>query len=209
MLAELKEFFSELVDGQKPQHQFAENDYRRAAAALLVHVATLDGDLTDAKRNKLHAILETQYGLDAAATDELIAEATQDDREAVDFYHFTSLLMRTLDGELTDVKRHKLHAILETQYGLDPGATDELIEEATQDDREAVDFYHFTSLLMRALDEAGRLRIVEMLWEMVYADGVVSEFEANVMWRVADLLAVSARDRIALRERVAAAQGNP
>jgi uncharacterized tellurite resistance protein B-like protein len=153
MLAELKEFFSELIDGQKPQHQFAEHDYRRAAAALLVHVATLDGELTEVKRSKLHAILETQYGLDAGATDELIAEATEDDREAVDFYHFTSLLMRTLD-------------------------------------------------------EAGRLRIVEMLWEMVYADGTVSEFEANVMWRVADLLAVSARDRIALRERVAAARND-
>jgi uncharacterized tellurite resistance protein B-like protein len=154
MLAELKEFLSELIDGQKPQDQFAETDYRRAAAALMVHVATLDGDLDETKRGKLHAILEAQYGLDAAATDELIAEATQDDHEAVDFYRFTSLLMRTLD-------------------------------------------------------EAARLRVVEMLWEMVYADGSVSEFEQNVMWRVADLLAVSSRDRIALRERVAAAQSNP
>ncbi len=153
MLSDLKQFFSELIDGQKSQHQFAETDYRRAAAALLVHVATLDGELTEAKRSKVHAILEGQYGLDAAATDELIAEAAQDDREAVDFYHFTSLLMRTLD-------------------------------------------------------EAGRLRVVEMLWEMVYADGNVTEFEANVMWRVADLLAVSSRDRITLRERVAAAQQN-
>ena len=41
---------------------------------------------------------------------------------------------------------------------------------------------------------------------MVYVDGDVSEFEANVMWRVADLLAVSPRDRITLRERVAAAR---
>jgi len=153
MLAELKEFLSELIDGQKPQDQFAETDYRRAAAALMVHVATLDGDLDEIKRGKLHAILEAQYGLEAAATDELIAEATQDDHEAVDFYRFTSLLMR-------------------------------------------------------ALDEAGRLRVVEMLWEMVYADGSVSEFEQNVMWRVADLLAVSSRDRIALRERVAAANNN-
>ncbi len=153
MLAELKEFLSELIDGQKPQDQFAETDYRRAAAALMVHVATLDGDLDETRRGKLHAILEAQYGLDAAATDELIAEATQDDREAVDFYRFTSLLMR-------------------------------------------------------ALDEAGRLRVVEMLWEMVYADGSVTEFEQNVMWRVADLLAVSSRDRIALRERVAAANNS-
>jgi len=152
MLDDLRRFFADLVDDRKPQDQFAENDYRRAAAALLVHIATLEGELDEAKRAKLHAILEREFALDPVATDELIAEAAADDREAVDFYHFTSLIMRTLD-------------------------------------------------------EAGRLNIVEMLWEMVYADGKVTEFEANVMWRVADLLAVSPRDRIALRQRVAAAQG--
>ena len=61
-------------------------------------------------------------------------------------------------------------------------------------------------MLMRTLDEAGRLKVIEMMWEMVFVDGSVSEFEANVMWRVADLLAVSPRDRITLRERVAAAR---
>jgi len=151
MLADLRQFLAELTGGAKPQDTFADNDYRRAAAALLVHIATLDGDLTPVKRDKLHAILEAQFALDPAATDALIAAAAADDHEAVDFYHFTSLLMRTLN-------------------------------------------------------EAGRLRVVEMLWEMVYLDGKVSEFEANVMWRVADLLAVSPRDRIALRERVAAAR---
>jgi uncharacterized tellurite resistance protein B-like protein len=55
---------------------------------------------------------------------------------------------------------------------------------------------------MRALDEPGRQRIIEMMWEMVFADQRVSEFEENVMWRVADLLGVSARERIALRQRV-------
>lgn len=149
MLADLRQFLAELTGDAKPQEKFAENDYRRAAAALLVHIATLDGDLTPVKRDKLHAILEAQFALDSAAADALIAAAAADDREAVDFFHFTSLLMRTLN-------------------------------------------------------EAGRLRIVEMLWEMVYVDGKVSEFEANMMWRVADLLAVSPRDRIALRERVAA-----
>jgi uncharacterized tellurite resistance protein B-like protein len=55
---------------------------------------------------------------------------------------------------------------------------------------------------MRTLDEQGRLRVVEMLWKMAVADGGISEFEDNVMWRVADLLAVSSRDRIALRQQV-------
>ena len=55
MLADLKQFFAELTGGEKPQDQFAPDDYRRAAAALLVHVAALDGDLTYAKRSRLHA----------------------------------------------------------------------------------------------------------------------------------------------------------
>jgi len=42
-----------------------------------------------------------------------------------------------------------------------------------------------------------------MMWEIVLADGRVTEFEDNLMWRAADLLGVSSRDRIALRQRVA------
>jgi uncharacterized tellurite resistance protein B-like protein len=53
------------------------------------------------------------------------------------------------------------------------------------------------------VDEAGRIRIVEMMWELVYADGKVSEFEENVVWRAADLLGVSSRDRIELKRRSA------
>jgi uncharacterized tellurite resistance protein B-like protein len=56
---------------------------------------------------------------------------------------------------------------------------------------------------MREVDEAGRLRIVEMMWEVVYADGEVSEFEDNVVWRAADLLGISSRDRLELKHQVA------
>ena len=81
-----------------------------------------------------------------------------------------------------------------------------MIASATLVEGEAVDLYHFTSVIMRSVDEEGRLRIVEMMWELVYADGKVSEFEDNVVWRAADLLAVSSRDRIDLKHRVAARQ---
>ena len=46
-------------------------------------------------------------------------------------------------------------------------------------------------------------RIVEMMWQLVYADGRLNEFEDNVIWRAADLLGISSRDRIALRRQVA------
>ena len=55
-------------------------------------------------------------------------------------------------------------------------------------------------MLCRELDQDGRKRIVEMLWEVVMADGVIHEFEANLVWRAAELLGVSTRDRITLAE---------
>jgi uncharacterized tellurite resistance protein B-like protein len=148
MLEQIKRLVADLHGGGKPSSHFDADDYRLAAAALLVHAATLEGPLTDAARNRLRAILMAQF-------------------------------------TLTDAR------------------ADELIEAAAAADRESVDFFHFTSLLMRTLNEQGRMKVVEMLWEVALADGRVSEFEDNMLWRVADLLAVSPRDRIALRQRVA------
>ncbi|MFK5047803.1 TerB family tellurite resistance protein, partial [Klebsiella pneumoniae] len=85
------------------------------------------------------------------------------------------------------------------RFQLDPGTADKLIASAMRVEGEAVDLYHFTSVIMRSVNEEGRLRIVEMMWELVYADGQVSEFEDNVVWRAADLLGISSRDRIDLK----------
>ena len=116
----------------------------------------------------------------------------------------TALLIHviSLDGEPTEVERRKLHSLIESRFGMDPGTADQLIKSATLVEGEAVDLYHFTSVIMREVDEEGRLRIVEMMWELVYADGEVSEFEDNVVWRAADLLGVSSRDRIDLKHLV-------
>ena len=49
--------------------------------------------------------------------------------------------------------------------------------------------------------------MVEDLWEMVFADGKLHEFEDNVVWRVAELLGVQSRSRMELKQRVLARQG--
>jgi uncharacterized tellurite resistance protein B-like protein len=91
----------------------------------------------------------------------------------------TALLIHviSIDGEPSALEKRKLHSLLETSFGLDPGTADKLIASATLVEGEAVDLYHFTSVIMRSVNEEGRLRIVEMMWELVYADGQVSEFE--------------------------------
>jgi uncharacterized tellurite resistance protein B-like protein len=148
MFEAFKHFVSEFVDGGKHPSQFGDDDYRLAAAALLVHAATVDGEMSQSESDKLRAVIEQRFNLDDAATAELIERATAAEHQAVDLYHFT----------------HRLNG---------------------------------------ALDEQGRSRIVEMMWEIVYADGQRDELEDNLLWRAADLLGVSPRERIALRQRIA------
>ncbi len=147
MFESFKNFISEFVDGDKHPSQFADDDYRLAAAALLVHAATIDGEMSQSESDKLQALLKKNFSLDDAATAELIGKATAVERESVDLYHFT----------------HQLN---------------------------------------RSLNEAGRARIIEMMWEIVYADGRRDELEDNLLWRAADLLGVSPQERIALRRRI-------
>jgi uncharacterized tellurite resistance protein B-like protein len=94
------------------------------------------------------------------------------------------------------------------RFSLDDRDADALIDAAVTADNEAVDLYGFTSVLKRHLDDAGRERIIEMMWELVFADGKVHEFEDNLIWRVAELLGVSSQARIRLKQSVRAASGS-
>ena len=117
-----------------------------------------------------------------------------------------ALLIRvaTVDSEMSEARRQKLRTVLKSHFGLDDPAVVQLIRDATEAAQSAVDLYHFTRQLNGVLDNAGRQCIVKMMWQVVYVDGRANEFESNIIWRTADLLGVSSRQRIELRQLVAA-----
>jgi uncharacterized tellurite resistance protein B-like protein len=117
-----------------------------------------------------------------------------------------ALLIRvaTVDRELSAAKRRKIRAVLKSSFELDDFTVGRLVDDADAADRSAIDLYHFTRQLNDAIGDEGRRQIVRMMWEIVYFDGSVNEFENNIIWRVADLLGVPSRQRIELRQRVAA-----
>lgn len=106
------------------------------------------------------------------------------------------------DGVLRPVERERFAQVLGEEYSLETAELAALIEAARQADGEAIDLYRFTSVLMESMSEAERIGFIELLWEMVYADGVRHELEDNVVWRVSELLGVSGRDRVHMRQRV-------
>jgi uncharacterized tellurite resistance protein B-like protein len=143
-----------------------------------------------------------------------VADLASGDKQAFDVNDYrlatAALLVHAaaVDGGASEAERARLAAVLKQRFALDDEAAGELIERATVADRESIDLYRFTHLLNRKLNETERLRLIEMMWQIAYADGAVTEFEDNLIWRVADLLGVSAHERIALRQRAAAARGS-
>jgi uncharacterized tellurite resistance protein B-like protein len=111
------------------------------------------------------------------------------------------------DGVVRDSERTKLREILKQQYDLDGTELDDLIAAGQSAESEAVDYYRFTTELKRQLNEEQRQQLVGLLWDIVYADGTRSEMEDHAIWRVADLLGVSGRERIVQRQEAAERAG--
>src|SRR5215470_12633032 len=149
MFGSLKAFISSLAEDARRPDQFETGNCRLATAALLIRVATVDGEMSEARLARLHTVLKSNFALDDVATARLVDAAAAADGGAIDLYHFT----RQLDD---------------------------------------------------ALDDEGRRRVIKMMWEVVLVDGSANEFASNIVWRTADLLGVPSRQRIALRQRIAA-----
>lgn len=112
------------------------------------------------------------------------------------------------DGMRQDVERERIRALMAESYDLGGRELEDLISAGEKAEGEAVDLYAFTSVLKRHLDEDARIEFIRLMWEVCYADGELHELEDNILWRVAELIGVGGRDRIAARQAVRRQSGS-
>lgn len=112
----------------------------------------------------------------------------------------------TIDGYVEEAETMRVQAVLKERYALSDDQLHELVVAAERSERDAVDIYSFTSKLKKELSEEDRLQIIEMMWEIAFADGEVHGYEENLIWRTAELLGISSRERIRARKKVEAQQ---
>jgi uncharacterized tellurite resistance protein B-like protein len=108
-----------------------------------------------------------------------------------------------LDGRLDEAERQVVAALLQKRFALAPAAAAALVEDADRRARETTDLYSLTRDIKDGLELAERIGVIEMLWQVVYADGMVNAYESNLVRRVAGLLYVSDVESGAARKRVA------
>lgn len=92
--------------------------------------------------------------------------------------------------------------ILREKFELSDEETRELYRFAEDEAREAVDYFQFTNLIARECSQEEKIRIIENLWEIAYADKHIDALEEHMIRRITDLIYVSHRDMIQAKHRV-------
>ncbi|MTI10611.1 tellurite resistance TerB family protein [Curvivirga aplysinae] len=109
-----------------------------------------------------------------------------------------------LDGEFDDYERAIIVSDCMKSFDMDAETAHSLLDEAVALQKDAVDIHSFISKFAPNFDYQERLQLLEMLWGVVYADGVLHDYEANLMRRVCGLLGVKDKDSGDLRKQVLA-----
>jgi uncharacterized tellurite resistance protein B-like protein len=107
-----------------------------------------------------------------------------------------------LDGHFDARERDTVARVLREKFALSPDETQDLIAAAEQKVEASTQLFEFTRVIARHFSPEERIELVEMLCEVMYADGALHDLEASLLRRVGELVYVSDRDRGAARRRV-------
>ncbi|MEE9422698.1 MAG: TerB family tellurite resistance protein [Gammaproteobacteria bacterium] len=106
------------------------------------------------------------------------------------------------DFEVLDVEREVVESAIQKIFSLSEAETRELADLAEREVEEAVSLYQFTGLINQHFLPTEKVRIVEMLWQVVFADGIIACYEEAMVRKIADLIHVPHRDFIQAKHRV-------
>lgn len=112
-----------------------------------------------------------------------------------------------LDGDFGAEERTLIGKLLAEHFELSETAANELLERASHRVGASVEMYGLTRDIKNELDHAERVELMEMLWQVAYADGVLHDYEANLMRRLSGLLYVSDQESGEARKRAQRALG--
>jgi uncharacterized tellurite resistance protein B-like protein len=113
----------------------------------------------------------------------------------------------SMDGSIDAVETEVIEAGLQRHFSLSADNARELLADARQAADQAVQLSGFARTVKDGFDHDDRVRLIEMLWDVALADGVVHDYEANLVRRIAGLIHVPDRDAGEARKRAAARLG--
>jgi len=110
-------------------------------------------------------------------------------------------LMQT-DHQLDERESEEFIKVLLETFQLDPAEVDEIVGLAHEQAGQATSLYEFTRLINDNYSYQDKVRLIENLWRLVFADEKLDKYEEGLIRRVADLIHVSHGDFIQAKLKV-------
>ena len=107
-----------------------------------------------------------------------------------------------MDEQFDESERAVVSDLVRRRFDLELADSESLLLEAESAVAKSQQLYGFTRAVNDHFTPQERVELMEMLWEVVYADGKVHDFEVGLLRRLGGLLYVSDRDRAFARQRV-------
>src|SRR5712692_1727196 len=107
-----------------------------------------------------------------------------------------------IDDQVDPRERAVIDRILERRFKLSPVAARQLVVAAERVNASAAQLFRFTRVINERFSLEQRIELMEMLWEVVYADGAVDALEDTLLRRLGGLIYVPDRERGEARQRV-------
>jgi uncharacterized tellurite resistance protein B-like protein len=115
-----------------------------------------------------------------------------------------ALLMEAahVDGSLGERERAAVQRLLERQFRLSPEASQALAATGERQAERSTQLFGFTRIINERVPRERRIELIEMLWEVTYADGILDPLEDAMLRQVGGLIDVADAERGAARQRV-------
>lgn len=109
------------------------------------------------------------------------------------------LEMVSADFEILPEEKKQMKDLLSDSFNLNSEDTEQLINEAKIQRQKRNDLWYFTNLIKKHFSREHRKEILEKLWLLIYADGLVDKYEDLLIRKVTTLLGLEHHDMIAAK----------
>ena len=106
------------------------------------------------------------------------------------------------DGETKNEEVESVKKALQAKFELTKTEIDDLFTLASEEAKQSVDLYQFTSLIREHFSQEKKIKTIEYLWTVAYADNHLDAHEEHLIRRIADLLYVSHQDFMKAKHKV-------
>ena len=106
-----------------------------------------------------------------------------------------------IDGETDKVEIEYVTNLLINKFNFTQSEAEENINKTLKNNAERIEIFSQIKIILNEMDHNERIEVIEMMWGVILSDGVVDDFEANLMRRMNGLLYISGIESAEAKER--------